>query len=63
MSMEIRVCVEECTGCGMCETTCPDMFKLVDGVSTVLHPEGLPGHERDITTAINHCLGSCIRRE
>jgi len=63
MSMVISIRAEDCTGCGMCEVTCPEMFKLVDDVATVLHPEGLPEFERGITTSINHCLGSCIVRE
>jgi ferredoxin len=63
MSMVIFIRAEDCTGCGMCEVTCPEMFRLVDEVATVLHPEGLPEFERGITTAINHCLGSCIVRE
>ncbi len=24
-----------CTGCGLCEDTCPDVFEIVDGVATV----------------------------
>ncbi len=24
-----------CTGCGLCEDTCPDVFEVVDGVATV----------------------------
>ncbi len=63
MIMVVPIRSEDCTGCGMCEVTCPEMFKLVDDSATVLHPEGLDGHERAITTAINHCLGSCIQRE
>ena len=63
MIIVVSIRAEDCTGCGMCEVTCPEMFKLVDDIATVLHPEGLDGHERAITTSINHCLGSCIQRE
>lgn len=63
MIMVVSICAEDCTGCGMCEVTCPEMFKLVDDSATVLRPEGLDGQERAITTAINHCLGSCIQLE
>lgn len=24
-----------CTGCGLCEDTCPEVFEVVDGVATV----------------------------
>ncbi len=26
--MEVRIDEELCTGCGLCEETCPDIFKL-----------------------------------
>lgn len=33
-----KVAVDEslCTGCGLCETTCPDIFKMEDNLAKVV---------------------------
>ncbi len=58
MSLHVYIVEEDCVGCGMCETTCPEVFLLVDDVSTVIKPEG--GPEDAIRAAMDHCPGSCI---
>ncbi len=34
--MKFMVDPDLCIGCGACEDTCPEVFKLVDGTSTVI---------------------------
>ena len=42
---------EECTGCGLCEETCPGVFRLnEDDLSEVYDPEG--SSEEEIQEAI-----------
>jgi len=31
--MKFTVNQDDCIGCGACESTCPDVFELVDGTS------------------------------
>lgn len=33
--MKVVVDKDLCTGCGICEETCPEVFEVKDGVSTV----------------------------
>lgn len=50
---------EECTGCGLCEDTCPEVFRLnYDGVSEVHDPEGVS--EEEIQEVIDTCPVECI---
>ena len=59
MGKKLYIIEENCIGCGMCETTSPEVFKVVDGVSTVLMVEGWP--EKLIEAAKLHCLNSAIQ--
>jgi ferredoxin len=38
--MPVQIDVDLCTGCGLCEETCPDVFKLDEGegVAKCLNP-------------------------
>ena len=50
---------DECTGCGFCEETCPEVFKLnEDGIAEVYNPEG--SSEDKIQEAIDNCPVGCI---
>lgn len=50
---------EERTGCGLCEDTCPEVFRLnEDGISEVHDPEGAP--EEEIQEVIEICPVECI---
>lgn len=45
---------DECTGCGLCEEICPDVFKLNDdGIADVIDPHGATAEL--IQEAINEC--------
>ena len=60
MGRRVVIIEENCVGCGSCETTCPEVFKLDEeaDVSRVILAEG--GPEKAIQAAMDHCLASCI---
>jgi len=41
MPMIITINEEECTGCGVCASMCPEVFEIgEDGIAHVINPEG-----------------------
>ena len=53
---------EECTGCGLCEDICPEVFQLnEDSVSEVHDPEWAPGVE--VQEVVEMCPVECIHWE
>jgi len=53
---------EECTGCGLCEEICPEVFRLnEDGISEVYELKG--ASEKEIQEAIDSCPVECIHWE
>jgi|APFre7841882590_1041340.scaffolds.fasta_scaffold161373_1 ferredoxin len=53
---------DECTGCGMCEEICPDVFHINDdGISEVQEPHGATAEL--IQEAIDECPVNCISWE
>ncbi|RKY29267.1 MAG: ferredoxin [Planctomycetota bacterium] len=58
-----RVWIEEgCTGCGLCEETCPDVFK-VDDVSVVVEGADFSKYEELIKEAAENCPVEVIKYE
>lgn len=53
---------EDCTGCGLCETTCPDVFQLNDQAS-VKEDADLNGNEELIKQAAEECPVEAIQVE
>ncbi|MCX5896712.1 MAG: ferredoxin [Proteobacteria bacterium] len=53
---------DECTGCGMCEEICPDVFHINDdGISEIQEPHGATAEL--IQEAIDECPVNCISWE
>ena len=53
---------EECTGCGLCEEICPEVFQMnEDNVSEVYDADG--ASEDKIQEAIDDCPVECIHWE
>lgn len=45
---------DECTGCGLCETTCPEVFEL-DDVASVKADADFDAYEDEIRQAAEEC--------
>ena len=60
MAKTVFIEESECTACGTCVETCPEVFALEDGAeaATVIKPTG--GPEDLIQEAIDSCPVSCI---
>lgn len=58
--MKAIVDADLCTGCGLCEDTCPDVFKVGDdGISEVLVDDCSPWAECAVE-AVEECPESAI---
>jgi len=56
-----KVWVEEgCTACGLCESTCPDVFEI-DDYSEVKADAIIQGNEEDIIEAAESCPVEVIK--
>ena len=59
--MKVTVDPRKCSGCGLCESTAPDVFKLGDeGTAKVIVEEVPHGMEGDVRQAIDDCPESAI---
>lgn len=63
MGKRVYLVEEECTGCGMCEDICPEVFVLNEetNIAEVIKPEG--GPEDLVQEAIDACPVECIHWE
>jgi ferredoxin len=60
MARKVLIDEEECIGCGTCEETCPEVFKLNEKTekAEVINQEG--ASEDKINEAIESCPVECI---
>ena len=60
--MEIRIDEELCTGCGLCEETCPDIFKMDDDkdIAVVIKTDYDEYDEECIQEAVESCPSEAI---
>lgn len=61
MAIESVSINDDCTGCGLCETTCPEVFELGDDVASVLDGADFNDHEDLIRTAAEECPVEAIQ--
>jgi len=54
---------EECTLCGLCESICPDVFRLGDSISEVIEGADLAANEDCIKEAAESCPVEVIKFE
>jgi ferredoxin len=56
-----KVWIEEgCTACGLCESTCPEVFKIED-LATVIEGVNYSDYEENIKEAANNCPVEVIK--
>jgi len=62
MLMKVEIDVDLCTGCGLCEETCPDIFKLNedDDVAEIIKKDYDDNDEECIEEAIESCPTEAI---
>ena len=61
--MKASVDEDLCTGCGLCEDTCPEVFEMEDGADTAVVIKENGGPEDLIQEAIDTCPVQCISWE
>lgn len=63
--MEVRIDEELCTGCGLCEETCPDIFKMDEDkdIAVVIKTDYDEYDEECIQEAVESCPSEAIISE
>ncbi len=61
--MKAKVDADACTGCGLCEETCPEVFEVVDDVAKVKVDMVPPEAEASCRTAAEECPVEAISVE
>lgn len=61
--MKAYVDEDLCTGCGLCEETCPEGFELVDDLAEVIVDEVPPGVQEEAREAAEECPVEAISIE
>jgi len=63
--VEVRIDEELCTGCGLCEETCPDIFKMDEDkdIATVIKTDYDEYDEECIQEAAESCPSEAISTE
>jgi len=61
--MKATIDADECTGCELCVTTCPDVFDMDDDVAVVKVDSVPDGAAEDCRQAAEECPVECIAIE
>lgn len=61
--MKVYVDQSGCISCGACEAVCPEVFELVDGISSVKEDADFEAHKECIEQAVAGCPVSVIHME
>jgi len=61
--MKFKVEYELCIGCGACESTCPEVFELVDDKSSVKCDPVSAEHQKNALGAEDGCPVGAISHE
>ena len=58
--MKVFVDHDICIGCGQCEMTCPEVFQMAEGKSTVIQKPVSPENYEAVKQAAENCPVSAI---
>jgi ferredoxin len=61
--MKLKINSELCNGTGLCENTCPHVFKLMDGVSSIRTSDVHPEAQYQCNLAAQNCPNKAISAE
>jgi len=60
-NLDVKVDADLCSGCAVCESTAPDVFKMNDDSIAEVLPEGLAQAEKDLVVeAAESCPSEAI---
>lgn len=58
--MKVEIDPDLCTGCGLCEETCPEVFEVVDSMARVKADPVPPASEEACRQAVSACPTEAI---
>ncbi|MBN1412680.1 MAG: ferredoxin [Spirochaetales bacterium] len=58
--MKVRIDADACTGCGLCEESVPDVFKMGDDIAEVIKDTVPANLEDDVKDAADNCPTEAI---
>jgi len=61
--MKVMIDQDTCTACGLCEDTCPDVFKVGEDAARIIVDEIPPEVEDDVQQAAEECPVEAITIE
>lgn len=58
--MKVRIDADLCTGCGLCEDSVPEVFKMADDIAEVIVSEVPADKESAVQEAADDCPAEAI---
>ena len=61
--MKVSIDKSGCIGCGLCEGTCPEVFRVADDGLAEVHTQPTPAEEAAVLEAVDICPSNVITTE
>lgn len=58
--MKVIVYKETCIGCGLCESSCPDVFEMVDNIAAPKNHEVMGKQQECVKKMVHECPVNAI---